>query len=180
MVVDTQKLLETKGIIVKLANGINPIDDSLIIEESFLNNPKIVRSLYYLDQYITDQIEQSTIRKGKPTKFLITDEQLENVILPSGKIGINDFAKAINKVLDQQISKRVTGQMINKKLKELGILSEIVDEEGKINTITNENSEGYGIESVTRIFNGREYKKVVYNNVGKEFLLKNIVKLMEE
>lgn len=179
MVVDTEKLLETRSIIIKLANGINPVDDSPIIEESFLNNPKIVRSLYYLNHYITDQIEQKTLSKRKPTKFLITEEQLENIRLPSEKIGINEFAKAINNVIDQRVSKKVTGQVINKKLKELGILSEMIDEEGKVITITNENSEGYGIESIARSFNGREYQKIVYNDVGKEFLLRNIVKLLE-
>ncbi|HWL22254.1 MAG TPA: hypothetical protein VNR38_00640 [Ureibacillus sp.] len=110
----------------------------------------------------------------KPITFVITEEQLANVKLPIGKIGINEFARAINKVINPQVSKKVTGQMINKKLKELGILSEIIDEDGKVNTITNENSEGYGIESITRNFNGREYQKVVYNDIGKEFLISHI------
>lgn len=175
-----QKLLESKVLLSKLTNGVNPIDDSPIFEESFLHHPKILRALFYLNDYITQQIEHKTLPPRKPTKFLITEEQLANVMLPSGKIGINEFAKAINRVIDFQVSKKVTGQMINKKLKELGILSEMVDEEGKLTTITNENSEGYGIESVTRTFNGREYQKVVYNDVGKEFLLNNFIGWMSE
>ncbi len=180
MVADTQKLLETKGLIEKLANGVNPVTGTPIQDESFLNNPKILRSFYFLTDYIPTQIEQKTFSPRKPTKFLITDEQIENIALPPGKIGINEFAKAINRVIDPQVSKKVTGQMINKKLKELGILSESVDAEGKVNTITNENSEGYGIESVTKTFNGREYQKVVYNEVGKEFLLKHFMEWMRE
>ncbi|CAM5209185.1 putative protein OS=Ureibacillus acetophenoni OX=614649 GN=SAMN05877842_11541 PE=4 SV=1 [Ureibacillus acetophenoni] len=180
MVVDAQKLLESKVILSKLSNGVNPIDDSPIFEESFLNHPKIVRTLFYLNDYITKQIEQKTLPPRKPTKFIITEEQLANVVLPSGKIGINEFAKAVNRVIDPQVSKKITGQMINKKLKELGILSEMVDEDGKVNTITNENSEGYGIENEKRTFNGREYEKVVYNDVGKEFLLNNFIGWMSE
>lgn len=103
----------------------------------------------------------------------------EQVTLPPGKIGINDFSKEINAVIDPTISKKITGTMINKKLKAIGILSEEVDENGHRVTITNDKSEGYGIESETRTFNGREYKKVVFNEVGKQFLLKNIKTLME-
>lgn len=180
MTIDTQKLKETKGLIEKLANGVNPITNTPIQDESILNNPKIVRSFYFLTDYIEIQIEQKKFPIKKPTKFVITHEQLEKVVLPIGEIGINEIAKAINKVIDQQVSKKVTGQMINKKLKELGILSEMVAEDGKTNTITNENSEGYGIESVARNFNGREYQKIVYNEVGKEFLLDNFMRWMSE
>ena len=180
MLVEKEKLKETKGIIQKLANGVNPISDTPIQDESFLNNPKILRSFYFLSNYIEAQIEQRKYPTKKPTKFFISNEQLEKVVLPSGKIGIKEFAKAINKVIDPLISKKVTGQMINKKLKELGILSETIDDDGKVNTVTNENSEGYGIESITKTFNGREYQKVVYNEVGKEFLLKNFLGWMTE
>ncbi|SOC43242.1 hypothetical protein [Ureibacillus acetophenoni] len=180
MTTDTQKLLESKRLIEKLANGENPLSGIPIHDESFLNNPKILRSFYFLVDHLTTQIEQKTLPPVKPKKFVITEEQLESVKLPTGKIGINEFAKAINKVIDPQVSKKLTGQMINKKLKELGILSEMVDEEGKTNTVTNENSEGYGIESIARSFNGREYQKVVYNEVGKEFLLKNFMGWMND
>ncbi|KGR79426.1 hypothetical protein [Ureibacillus manganicus] len=180
MTIDTQKLSETKVLIEKLANGVDPITDKPIQDESFLNNPKIVRTFYFLIDYIETQIEQKKFPLRKPKKFKITYEQLEKVELPTGKIGVNEFAKAINTVIDPQVSKKVTGQMINKKLKDLGILSETIDEDGKVITITNENSEGYGIESITKNFNGREYQKVVYNEVGKEFLLKNFMEWMSE
>lgn len=180
MTTETKKLLESKRLIEKLANGENPITGIPIHDESFLNNPKILRSFYFLIDHISTQIEQNTLPPVKPKKFVITEEQLENVKLPPGKIGINEFARAINKVIDPRISKKLTGQMINKKLKEIEILSEMVDEEGKTNTITNENSEGYGSESITKNFNGREYQKVVYNEVGKEFLLNNFMRWMSE
>ena len=44
--------------------------------------------------------------------------------------------------------------MINKKLKSLGILSEQLSEKGGWRTVTNELSEGYGIETISRIFDG--------------------------
>jgi hypothetical protein len=108
----------------------------------------------------------------------MTEEQLSMIELPSGKIGVNTFARAINAVIDLNQSKKLKGLMINKKLKLIGILSETIDKDGKKRTTTNDKSEGYGIESVTKLFNGQEYEQVVFNDNGKEFLLKNIVDIM--
>lgn len=175
---ETKKLLESKNLLIKIASGINPLDDTPIQEDSFLHNPQIIRPLFFLTDYISYEIEKSKKPSRKPTQFIITDEQMEQVSLPAGSIGINEFAKAINVVIDRKISKNITGTLINKKLKELGILSEEVDEQGHRSTVINDKSEGYGIECVTRTFNGREYQKVVFNQVGKEFLLKNFCELM--
>lgn len=178
MVKEAQKLLESYNILLKIANGINPIDDSHINEQSFLHDPQVIRPLFYLADYISKEIEKKNTPHKKPTEFLLTKAQFEEIILPPGKIGVSDFAKAVNRVIDSTISKKLNGATINKKLKELGILAEEVDEEGHHRTVTNDKSEGYGIESVTRNFNGREYQKVVFNDLGKEFLLKKIQQLM--
>ncbi|MEH7237788.1 hypothetical protein [Bacillus sp. JJ1562] len=98
--------------------------------------------------------------------------------MPSGNIGINVFAKAVNEVIDENNSKKVNGTVINKRLKALGILSEETTEKGNTRTITNDQSEGYGIESVTRHFNNREYQQIVFNEVGKQFLLDNLERIM--
>lgn len=179
MVHEKQKLLESKNLLQKIASGINPLDDTPILDESFLHNPQVIRPLFYLTDYISNEIEKKNRTTRRPTKFTINDEQLQLVVLPPGSIGINEFAKAINAVIDQTISKKITGVMINKKLKEMGILSEEIDKEGHRATVANDKSEGYGIESITRIYNGREYQKVVFNEVGKAFLLKNLRELME-
>ena len=39
----------------------------------------------------------------------ITPEQLEKVVLPKGPIGINEFAQAVNLVIDENISKKLSG-----------------------------------------------------------------------
>ncbi|QCR30991.1 hypothetical protein [Lysinibacillus sp. SGAir0095] len=179
MVHETKKLMESKNLLLKIASGINPLDDSPIQDESFLHNPQVIRPLFFLTDYISYEIERTNRQRSKPTKFNITDERLALVDLPSGSIGINEFAKVINAVIDPSVSKKITGAMINKKLKEKGILSEEVDEKGHRTTITNGKSEGYGIESETRTFNGREYQKILFNEIGKKFLLKNFQELMQ-
>ena len=177
---EIKKLIESKNLLLKIASGINPLDDTPIQDERFLHNPQVIRPLFYLTDYISNNVEGTNRSRRKPKQFTITNERLELVDLPAGSIGINQFAKYVNAVIDSTISKKITGAMINKKLKEIGILSEEADEEGHRRTIINDRSEGYGIESVTRKFNGREYQKVIFNEVGKKFSLKNFIELMVE
>ncbi|RUL52017.1 MULTISPECIES: hypothetical protein [Lysinibacillus] len=178
MMLDRQKLVESQTVVKKIANGINPIDDTPFNDTSFLTTPQVIQPIFYLFNYMFHIANGNISSRQRPKQFFITNEQLDNVVLPEGKIGIMEFAKAINEVIDPTISKKLNGAMINKKLKELQILSEAIDEEGHRRTITNENSEAYGIESVTKSFRGREYQKVVFNEVGKQFLLKNLKQLM--
>lgn len=174
---DHDNLIESKTIIKALANGLNPITREKIGDESFLHDPSIIRPLFFLTQYI-EKLPTSPIKKKKPKSFKITQIEKNRIVLPPGKIGVNKFAHAVNEVLDENKSKRLTGVVINKKLKALGILSEETTEAGKTRTITNDLSEGYGIESVTIQYNKKEYQQVVFNDVGKQFLLDNLEKIM--
>ncbi|HEY8343803.1 MAG TPA: hypothetical protein VIL66_01250 [Bacillota bacterium] len=110
--------------------------------------------------------------------FVITAEEKERVVLPEGKIGVTEFARCINAVIDLNKSRRLTGVELNKQLKKMGILSEKELEDGKKRTITNEQSHQYGIETEIRTFNGVDYEMVVFNEQGKEFLLENLEKIM--
>lgn len=174
---DHERLIESKSIIKALANGVNPINGAKISDDSFLHDPQIIRPLFYLSQYI-EKLPTSTIKKKKPKNFRITQDEKNRIVLPEGKIGINVFAKAVNEVIDENKSKKLTGVAINRRLKDLGILSEETTEDGKTRTITNDQSEGYGIETVKRQYNNREYNQVVFNEVGKQFLLDNLERIM--
>jgi len=68
---------------------------------------------------------------------------------------------------------------LNRKFKEIGLLDE-VSSECKTKTVTNDISHKCGIftESFTSA-NGFPYEKVLYNNEGKEFLLNNLIEILE-
>ncbi|MEH7130999.1 hypothetical protein V7103_22680, partial [Neobacillus drentensis] len=81
-------------------------------------------------------------------------------------------------VIDTRIVKRKSGMKINKQLKIIGILSEEKTDDGRVRTITNEKSEGYGISSKVRYFDNRQYEQVVFNDIGKSFILENLERIM--
>jgi hypothetical protein len=124
-----EKIMESKWTIQAMADGINPLNGEKIKAESFLNDAKVIRQLLYLLDYLDKQLEckpgiSKTRKPKKPKNFIISPEEKNNVHLPVGKIGVNDFAQVVNLIIDVTKSKKLNGAVINRKLKLMGILSE--------------------------------------------------------
>lgn len=47
---DKEKMIKAKEILQKIANGINPINGQSINDESFLNDPRIIRCFFYVSE----------------------------------------------------------------------------------------------------------------------------------
>ncbi|ATW26628.1 hypothetical protein [Candidatus Formimonas warabiya] len=176
---EKEKLVRAKEIIQKVAQGVNPFNGEPIEERSFLQEPRMIRCLFFIQEVLDQAMEgQIRITDKKPGAFIISQEEKSKIELPPGKIGINEFAKAVNKVIDANRSKRITGTEINKQLKKMGILGEEKLENGNTRTVTNDQSHEYGMETEKRNYNGNEYEMVVFNDRGKRFLLENLEKIM--
>jgi hypothetical protein len=176
MNIDFERLDESRKLLRMIANGIDPVNDVPISNESFLNDPKVIRSIFFLVDYI--ESEMVKIPRTKRRGFFISKDQKSKVKFPDGDLGINDIANAINEVIDTRLVKRLSGMVINKQLKKIGILSEEKTDDGRKRTITNEKSEGYGIFSKVRYFDNRQYEQVVFNDIGKKFILDNLEKIL--
>jgi hypothetical protein len=180
MDLEKEKIKKAGEIINKMANGINPINGTPIDADCFLQDPRIIRCLFFVQQVLNDAVERpANVALGKPAKFIITDEEKSNVRFPEGNIGVNQFARCINSVIDLNRSKKITGVEINKQLKKMGILSEELLPDGKKRAIVNNDSYKYGIVTEKRNYNGNEYDMVCFNETGKKFLLDELEKILE-
>lgn len=177
---DLNKLNKAKEILKKIADGINPVNKEPIENGSFLHDPRIKRCLLFVCDIIDNEIDRELddISRQLP-KFIITPEEKSRVALPEGKIGISEFVRCINNVIDRTRSRKLTAVDINSRLKKIGILGEEKGESGKSRTILNEKSSRYGIETEVRNYNGKEYEAIVFNDTGKKFLIENLEKIME-
>lgn len=180
---EREKLLKARDILQKIANGINPINEQSIEKdkESFLDDPRIIRCFFYISDVLSRVIDGQINRNTKsPNRFSITEEEKNLVRLPQGNIGVNEFTRCINNVIDLNRSKKLSGVELNKQLKAIGLLSEQRLEDGKTRTIINDKSGDYGIETEKRNYNGNDYDMVVFNDKGKRYLLDNIDKIMHK
>ena len=180
MINDIEKIRKAKDIILKLANGIDPVDGGEIKQEHILNDPRMIRCFFFVSE-VLENVIVGDYSKGtkKMTKFIITDEQKNKVIFTDGEIGVNEISKCINLSINPLISKKLSGNMINRGLKRMGILTEIENEDKTRRTAINETSINYGFTEVKRSYNGREYFQVVANEEGKKFILENIEEILK-
>jgi hypothetical protein len=180
MILEREKLAKAKEIVQKMAGGINPLNGAQIENDNVLNDPKMVRCLYFIQDVLEMAIDgRLRTSADAPADFVVTPSEIDRIQLPPGKIGVNEFAKCVNKVIDLNRSKKLTGMEINRRLKKMGALGEKVLDDGKKRTAMNERSHDFGIESEKRNFNGNDYEMILFNARGKKFLLDNLEKILE-
>lgn len=176
---DVTKLKRAREIVDQLVEGIDPYKNEKIDDDSFIHDERMIRCMAYISRVLTENIENGGVKKSKKVEFFIKPEEVERISTPKVPFNISSFAKSVMSSIDAGNRKRLSGAQLNKKLKEIGLLDEILSE-GKTKTVTNEVSHKCGIftESFTTA-NGFPYEKVLYNNVGKEFLLNNLIEILE-
>lgn len=88
---DIEKLKNARNIINLLLEGINPVNHEKIIEESFLNDPKMIRTFSYLALVLTQDILEEEENKNN-LKFPSTNSK--RILIGNSKI--TDNYKSIN------------------------------------------------------------------------------------
>ncbi|MEA5114909.1 MAG: hypothetical protein VB050_12875 [Geobacteraceae bacterium] len=179
MIQERDKIAKAKEMVQKMAGGTNPLDGQPLEDDCFLHDPRMVRCLHFVQEVLRKALEEP-YRTGqrKPAVFAISGEEKKRIQLPKGKIGINEFARCVNEVIDTGKSRKLTGIEINRQLKKMGVLGEQILDDGKTRTVVGAESSGYGIESEKRNQNGNEYEMVLFNEDGKRYLLENIETIM--
>lgn len=173
------RIEKAKAVLEKIAKGVDPLTGELIGENSFLNDPGIIRCFYFVNEILDNVLNGVYSGRGSKLQgFFITPEQKSRVRFTPGKIGVNEFSKNINECIDLSRSKKLTGVELNRRLKKMGLLGEVDTGGGKKRTALSDESVQYGFEAEMRSYNGVEYEMVVINDDGKRYLLDNLEEIM--
>lgn len=170
-------ILRAREIVLKLANGKEPYTDQPFSSVDFLSDPKLIRCFFFVADVLKEASHGGIGNHPAPQNYLITKDDLAQVVMPEGNIGVNAFCQAVNEAIDPYKSRKLTGAALNRQLKNLGILSEEKTEKGN-RTITNENSAEFGFITEKHEFEGREYDQVKITDKGKKYLLENLIYIM--
>ena len=75
---EIEKILYAKSFIDKMANGVNPLDNTSIPEGELLNNVRIFRCLFYVSELLEKMAETGGEKKKTEAKipFYATEEQI--------------------------------------------------------------------------------------------------------
>lgn len=175
---DINKTLVAKDWIQKLANGINPLDGSVIPDSDIVNNVHISRCLFYVAGLLETQSQTSSKKSRKyELDFAISPEDLSKITIVE-RTGISNFVREINKFVPENMKPLSYNKILNW-LMANGYLEETeVDNLGKRKNPT---ASGYsiGISAELREGTNGPYWAVVYNADAQRFILDNLYVIAE-
>lgn len=173
--IDQNKLKVAKAWIGKLANGLNPLDDSILPDNDIVNNVHISRCLFYVSKILED------VGKKMPTKkkqyeldFQLTPEIASKVYI-SDRTGITLFVKEINKVIPENM-KPLVATKVTQWLVSVGYLKEQERSDGGKYKVPTELGTSIGITSAWKEGTRGQYMAVSYDADAHYFILENLFK----
>ena len=105
---ELEKIAYAKSFIDKLANGINPIDDSVIKDDDIVNNVRISRCFFYVSDVLRQMIDNGGISKKKAfIPFELSLQERSKFAYSDKPIPISEIAKRLNVLVTNENMKKI-------------------------------------------------------------------------
>lgn len=175
---ELEKMQRAKMYIDKLANGINPIDNTAASENDVINNDRISRCFCYVSDILRQVIENGGVVQGNKSvsksPFFLTNEQRNQYIPTDKPITVSEITKSLNALADLEKCKKLSYSLITAWLISIGALELRNSFDGKQKKYPTRQGVELGITNETRIGINREYNVVVYNKDAQLLIVDNI------
>ena len=180
--VDMKKLETAIVYLQRIAEGNNPINNTPADEDAVLNNPNVIRCMFFAKE-VLEEVKRNNGYIGKKSKksdkidFPI--EVLASFSYKEDK-AISKFVEQINETVDENVYKKVNYKTITQWLKLNGFLQEEYSQEFCKNiTVPTEKGCQIGIRSERRNSSrGVEYMLVIYGKQAQEYIVRNMEKII--
>lgn len=174
---ELEKIAYAKSFIDKLANGINPLNDTPIPDDDIANNVRLSRCFFYVSDILRQVYENGGVTKPTRTHkipFSVSVEQLENFEYSSEPISVSEIAKRIYTMADNENMVKLSYRQINQWLLNIGML--FWNDLGGRKPVKRPTKEGnqIGITVESRMGRYGEYQVVLYNEEAQRFILDNL------
>lgn len=161
----------------KLANGINPIDDSVIPDEDVVNNVRLSRCFFYISGILGQIIDNGGIGeppKKKKVPFTLSLEEKASFKPSSEPIPVSKLAKQIGALSNRENMEALRYTVIQNWLLSIGMLEETLDGNGKKAKRPTAEGERIGITLEARTGAQGMYFVVIYNQMAQHFVVDNL------
>lgn len=164
--------------IEKMAQGINPITGEVVPEDDTLNNIKITRCLYYVNDVLKEVISKGIKgNKNKGIPFNLTIDELNNYELTE-ELPLSKIVKKINDLKNNMNMQDLKLKDVYEWLIDIGLL-EIVKINNKNCKRPTELGKDMGIR-LKHVYNNYEsYDIVIFNIEIQKFIIDNFNSLYE-
>ena len=118
---EVEKIEYAKSFIDKLANGINPLDNTRVSEDDIVNNVRLSRCFFYVSSILQKEIDRERrkiSKEKKPTRlpFTITPEQLQNFEYSSQPISVFAMGRKINWLVREDVESKNMEKFSSRKI----------------------------------------------------------------
>jgi len=178
---ELETMQRAKMYLDKLAQGIDPITNQEIPDDSTLNNVRLARCFFYVSG-VLDRVIANGGEIGAKAKrpFSITAEQLSRVQLSEIPIRITQLVDRINDSVDNPQMRKLNVTVITNWLLENGFLESQSMPDGKSRRVPTANGFLIGLSSEKRVGAGGEYMAVFYNADAQRFVLDHLPSMLCE
>lgn len=167
----------------RIADGCNPVNNSPFSEEDVLNNPNVIRCMYFIKEVLEEVKNSGGTVAGTKAKTALAPFPIEILeqFTYREDMSITYVLNQIYEPISDLNVKKISVTKVTAALKEDGyLLDETNPETGKTRKVPSAKGKALGIYMVEREYNGRIYQSVTYNQNAQEYVVKLIKKLAEE
>lgn len=182
---ELEKIERAKMYMDKLANGINPIDDTVVPEEDVINHVRLSRCFFFVSDVLCQIIDNGGVsprtpaKKPKKVPFDLPYERRASFAFSEIPIPVSEIAKRLNLLSTDENMKKISYRDIRSWLIEIGMLhQEALPSGSKTKRPTAEGME-LGISVEERMGAQGAYQVVLYNVQAQHFIVDHLDAIME-
>lgn len=174
MITELDKLKRAKEYMQKLAEGIDPITDTELPDDTVLNNVRLSRCFSYVAEVIAKVIDNGGKGMGWQRPFFITPEEIKRVKLSDQPIPISVIVQAVNDAVGDLGRRKLIHTTVTKWLVDKGYLRVVQENDKKTHKELTEKSGEIGISSEVRTGLSGTYTAILYDKMAQKYLLDNL------
>ena len=164
----------------KLAQGIDPVSDQEIPEDSVLNNVRLARCFFFVSGVLDQVIANGgKVASSPKNEFYLTEEERKHVNLSQEPIRITQFVELIMNASNDPDRKKLKTTTITGWLIEKGFMSKQADADGKSKRLPTAMGERIGLTVKLRAGQYGTYQAVYYSAEAQRFLLDHLTEILQ-
>lgn len=182
---ELEKIERARMYMDKLANGINPIDDTMVPDADVINNVRLSRCFFFISDVLRQVIENGGVKSSEPPKrekkvpLCIPFEKRPSFAFSERPISASEIARRINALNDCENMQKLSYNGIINWFSEIGMLTWAATTDGKKTKHPTPNGIEAGILIEDRNSSKGPYQVVVYNLKAQHFIIDNLDSIIE-
>ena len=181
---ELEKIEDAKSFIDKLANGINPLDDSPIPDGDIANNVRLSRCFFYVSDILRRVIENGgteTARTHRTKKklFAMSEEERARIVFSEKPVTVSEITKQLNAIVDLETTKKITAVAVNQWLLSMGLIEAATMPSGRNFKRPTAAGQELGMLNEERVGQYGNYTVLLFNRQGQQFVCDNLEAIME-